>query len=98
MMASAAISVVTGCQVNGWVDAWRRSRKVLQTWTDAPGAGVSAVGASAAQAGIRFRMVRPAAVTEAALRNPRRELFVMCAVSFSSPVDVTRVPTNANTL
>jgi len=77
--------VVTGCHVKGWVDAWRRSRKVLQTCTDPLAAGPSVAGASAGQAGMRFKIVRPAAVTDAARRNPLRELFDMCAVSFSSP-------------
>jgi hypothetical protein len=90
--------VVTGCHVNGCVDAWRLSRKVLHTCTDPIAAGVSTVGLAAAQAGIPFTIVRPAAVTDAALRNPLRERFAMSALSLSSPVDVTQVSTNPNTL
>jgi hypothetical protein len=37
-------------------------------------------------------------VADAALRNPLRELFAMSALSFASPVDVTQVPANPNTL
>jgi hypothetical protein len=37
-------------------------------------------------------------VTDAAFKNPLRELLAMSALSFSSPLDVTQVPTNPNTL